>query len=286
MPLPEPKYFTICLTVISLLLMVSFQSCRSYKDLAYLSNLKLAPRQAEFPEWTGIDSVNFHSVDAGQMHYRIHPGDNLFVNITSGNAELDALYNPTHAGTPNSGNPTNLWTSQSGQFMFGYLVDGAGNVRLPAFGSIHVADLDQQECENAIREKAHEFLKEVTVRVRLLNFRVTVLGEVIAPGLFYNYNPSITIFDAIGLANGAKNTAALDHILVVRKEGARNRIIEVNLNDAALLKSEAYFIRPNDIVIVQPARFKNAELKLPVISIIASSITTLLLVLNFIANAY
>jgi polysaccharide export outer membrane protein len=260
--------------------------CRSYKDLAYLSSINITRLPAETPGWPFSDSLGFMPPFAAQLPYRIHPGDNLFVNITSGNAELDALYNPTHAGTPNSGNPTNLWTSQSGQYMFGYLVNSGGDIILPSFGAIHVAGLNQQECENTIRIRAFQYFKEVTVRVRLLNFRVTVLGEVMSPGLFYNYNPSITIFDAIGLANGAKNTAALDHVLVVRKDGNHNRIIEVNLHDAAVLKSEAYFVRPNDVIIVQPARFKNAELKLPVISIIASSVTTLLLVLNFIANAY
>ena len=282
-PYPHQLKYLIALLISSALLL---PGCRSYKDLAYLSGPDIARRQAETPGWPFTDSLEMIQEYAMQLPYRIHPGDNLFVNITSGNAELDALYNPTHAGTPNSGNPTNLWTSQSGQYMFGYLVNSGGDILLPSFGSIHVAGLNQQECEQAIRLRAGQYLKEVTVRVRLLNFRVTVLGEVISPGLFYNYNPSITIFDAIGLANGAKNTAALNHVLVVRKEDGRNRIIQVNLHDAALLKSEAYYIRPNDVIIVQPARFKNAELKLPVISIIASSVTTLLLVLNFIANAY
>ncbi len=240
--------------------------------MSYLANLDVQTQ----PKADSLQSV---------LH-RIQPGDNLFINVISGNAELDALYNPSTAGTSNSSNINNIWATQASQYVFGYLVDPQGKVQLPTFGALSVSGLTLAECEKAIQDRARQVLKEVTVRVRLLNYRVTILGEVFNPGVYFNYNPSINIFEALGLANGAKNTAALNQVLVLRKQGGGNKVIRINLNDAAVLGSDAYLIRPNDVIIVQPATYKNAELKLPIISIVASSVTTLLLILNFVANNY
>lgn len=259
-------------TLPCLLMLLGLAGCRSYLDMSYLSNLDIQGRVA---------------ADSSQrIAHHIQPGDNLFINVISGNAELDALYNPSTAGTSNSSNVNNIWAAQSSQYVFGYLVNPNGTVELPTFGALQVSGLTLTECEQAIRERARQVLKEVTVRVRLLNYRVTILGEVFNPGIYFNYNPSINIFEALGLANGAKNTAALNQVLVLRKQGNGNKVIRLNLNDAAVLGSEAYLIRPNDVIIVQPATYKNAELKLPIISIVASSVTTLLLILNFVANNY
>lgn len=246
--------------------------CRSYRDMSYLSNLNLSGQVA-------ADSVY-------QELHRIQTGDNLFINIISGNPELDALYNPSSAGTSASSNVNSIWANQSSQFVFGYLVSAQGEVQLPTFGAVSVKGMTLSECEQIILQRARQVLKEVTVRVRLLNYRVTVLGEVFNPGIYFNYNPSLTIFEALGLANGARNTAALNRVLVLRKQGSSNKAIPVNLNDASVLSSEGYMIRPNDVIIVQPATYKNAELKLPIISIVASSVTTLLLILNFVVNNY
>ena len=253
---------------------LGFTGCRSYRDMSYLSNLDLTP---------GAPAVD--SLDT-PLSYHIHPGDNLFVNVLSGNHELDVLYNPSTQGTTGSNAGNNIWSAQSSQYVFGYTVSAKGVLTLPTFGDIPVSGLTLPECEQVIKSRVLQVVKEATVRVRLLNYRITVLGEVFNPGVYFNYNHSANIFDAIGMANGAKNTAALNHVLVVRKAGDHNRIIRLNLNEASILRSEGYRILPNDVVIVQPASYKNAELKLPIISIVASSVTTLLLILNFVVKNY
>ena len=255
-----------------LVLAVCLFGCRSYRDMSYLTNLNLSGQIAADSSYREL--------------HRIQPGDNLFINIVSGNPELDALYNPSSAGTSASSNVNSIWANQSSQFVFGYLVNAQGEVQLPTFGAVSVKGMTLSECEQVVLQRARQVLKEVTVRVRLLNYRVTILGEVFNPGIYYNYNPSLTIFEALGLANGARNTAALNRVLVLRKQRMSNKAIPVNLNDAAVLSSEGYMIRPNDVIIVQPATYKNAELKLPIISIVASSVTTLLLILNFIVKNY
>jgi polysaccharide export outer membrane protein len=127
-------------------------------------------------------------------------------------------------------------------------------------------------------------LKDVTAKVRLLNFKVTVIGEVISPGVYYNYNPEFTVFDAISMANGTKNTTSIENVLVMREIGDQTQSFRLNLKSISSLTSEGYNLQPNDIVVVQPSRFKNLELQLPIYSLVLSSITTFILVLSFIED--
>jgi len=218
--------------------------------------------------------------------YKINVNDNLFVSIVSTNPELNAIYNPATVGVGSSGtggsSGANIWSTQSSQFVYGYLVDLDGSITLPTIGKIHVLGLTVPECELEIKEKATQYLKDVTAKVRLLNYKITVIGEVLNPGVYYNYNPEFTVFDAIGLANGTKNTAALNNVMVIREFGNKSQTFKLDLNSANTLTSDGFNIQPNDVIVVQPATFKNFELRLPIYSLILSTITTFILVLNYI----
>jgi polysaccharide biosynthesis/export protein len=268
------KYVLILLrghALVFLIFLVLLNSCRSSKDLTLLNDLQgeanLVPRSV-------LD-----------YRYRIKINDNLFVSIVSSNVELNQIYNPATAGSGSQGgNVVNVWGTQSGQFIYGYMVDVDGYITLPSLGKIHVVGMTIPECELEIETRANQYLKDVTAKVRLLNYKVTILGEVIDPGVYFNYNPDFTIMDLISMARGTKNTSALDNVLVIRQFGNKSQTFKVNLNSAGSLNSEAYNILPNDIVIIQPAKFKNLELRLPIYTLILSSITTFVLVLSYIQD--
>jgi polysaccharide biosynthesis/export protein len=264
------KYPLLKLSVSVLLLpsLIFLNSCRSFKDVTLLNDLQgetnLVPRSV-------LD-----------YRYRIKLNDNLFVSIVSPNVELNQIYDPATAGSGGGRSLTNVWSTQSGQYIYGYMVDVDGYITLPSIGKIHVVGMTFPECEAEIESKANQYLKDVTAKVRLLNYKVTILGEVVDPGVYFNYNPDFTVMDLISMANGTKNTSALDNVLVIRQFGNKSQTFKLNLNSAEALNSEAYNILPNDIVVVQPANFKNLELRLPIYTLILSSITTFLLVLNYI----
>lgn len=255
--------------LVLLLFLFLLNSCRSAKDLTLLNDLQgetnLVPRSI-------LD-----------YRYRIKINDNLFVSVVSSNVDLNLIYNPATAGSGTQGsNIVNVWSTQSGQFIYGYMVDVDGYITLPSLGKIHVVGMTIPECELEIETRATQYLKDVTAKVRLLNYKVTILGEVVNPGIYFNYNPDFTVMDLISMANGTKNTSALDNVLVVRQFGNKSQTFKINLNSAEALNSEAYNILPNDIVIVQPAKFKNLELRLPIYTLILSTITTFILVLNYV----
>lgn len=261
---------TLCQVFLYTYVLLMMSGCRSHRDMTYLNELTNQPGGLEV-----LTPMNA---------YRIKPFDNLFVSVVSGNTELDELYNPMLVGNGRSNNQNNMWGTQASQFVNGYLVNDQGEIVLPTFGPIKVSGMKLDECEERIRNHAMQYLKDATVKVRLLNYRITVIGEVQNPGVYYSYNPSVNIFDAIGLGGGSKNTADLGKVLLVRGKEKSVETYHLNLNSAEVLSSPGFKVYPNDVVIVQPARLKNAELRQPVFSLVFSSVTTFLLMLNFLVS--
>lgn len=250
-----------------IVLAVMFSSCRSYKNLILMRDADAKGVSARALPYT---------------NYKIKTYDNLYVSVVSSNPEMNAIYNPATVGNPGSGSGNNQWSTLSGQFVFGYIVDKDGFVTLPGIGKVHVLGLTIEDSEKEITSKATQYLKDVTAKVRLLNYKVTVIGEVISPGVYYNYNPEFTVFDAISMANGTKNTTSISNVLVMREIGDQTQTYRLNLKSLSALSSEGYNLQPNDVVVVSPSRFKNLELQLPIYSLVLSSITTFILVLSFI----
>lgn len=255
---------TLALFLISTLFL---SSCRSNKDLSYLRDTNSSEKL------NGPKNI---------LEYRIQPNDNLYVSVISPNSDMNELYNPATVGNQRTIN--NVWQNEPGQLVQGYLVETDGMVTLPSIGRIKISGLTMREAEQKIESKAKEYLKEVTAKVRLLNYKITVMGEINSPGVYYNYNYEFTIFDAISMAQGTKNSAKLERVLVLRQtpEGSQSYIL--NLNSKSALSSPAYFLEPNDVVVIQPSKYKNVELRLPLYTAALSTVTTLFLILNFIAN--
>jgi len=127
--------------------------------------------------------------------------------------------------------------------------------------------------------------KGSTVECKLLSFKFTVIGEVRAPGSYINYNNYLTVLEAIGRAGGVSDYGRRDKVLVVRPTETGTETYTLNLQDKNLLSSKAYFLLPNDVVIVEPLKHKIFNMNLPTISFIittvSSAITTTLLLINY-----
>jgi len=174
---------------------------------------------------------------------------------------------------------------ESGGYLYGYDVNSAGEIVLTAIGSIKVAGKTLEETRNMIQESADNVFKNSTVECKLLSFKFTVIGEVRAPGTYTNYNNYLTILEAIGRAGGVGDYGNRSRVLVVRPGDNGTRTFRLNLQDKQILSSEAYFLLPNDVVIVEPLKHKIFNLNLPTFSFIltsiTSTITTTLLLINY-----
>lgn len=211
--------------------------------------------------------------------YRIRPDDIIYVRILTGNPEISALYN----NTPSTGFSTSM-SSKADQYINGFTVDENGQIKLPVLGSLKVTDRTLKEIEQKIQELADEYLVDATVIVRLLNYKVTVLGEVDRPGVYSHYNDQLTILEAIGKAGDVSDLGDKRNIMVVRPVENGRITYQVDLTRKELLRSPAFFLKPGDVIYIKPSRSKAFQVNLPTMSILLSSITTTIVLLQYFNN--
>lgn len=145
-----------------------------------------------------------------------------------------------------------------------------------------VSGVTLSQVQSVVQKKADEFLKDAIVKVKLLNFKITIAGEVRNPNVYYNYNNSITILEALAMANGNTDFASIKNVMVIRPipQGEKTYMLDLSSKKAYL--SEAFYLQPNDYVIVQPDRYKNFQLNSQAYSLVLSSLSVLIAVLGFV----
>lgn len=210
--------------------------------------------------------------------YSIKTGDNLFVSIITSDEDLNKVYNPSQAGI--QAGAVQVYNDLAGQYVYGYEVAQDGTVSLPVIGKVSVNGMSITECEEAVREKAGEYLKDMAVKVRLLNYKVTLIGEVKKPGVYFNYNSEFTILDALSTAGGFTDFANLNEVKVIRPTANGDKVYILDMQDESAISSPAFYTLPNDIVTVPPAKNKNLPLKAPAITLVLAAASTALLLLN------
>jgi polysaccharide biosynthesis/export protein len=124
------------------------------------------------------------------------------------------------------------------------------------------------------------------VECKLLGFKFTVIGEVRTPGTYINYSNYLTVLEAIGHAGGITDFGRRDKLQVIRPVESGSKIYTLNLQDKSILSSNAYFLMPNDIVIVEPEKKKIFNLNLPTFSFIFTSVTSLLTTTLLLINYF
>jgi polysaccharide export outer membrane protein len=254
--------------IIPLIALVIFvASCSTQKELSYLNNLY------------ELGGENFFPMEVPD--YKIQPRDILYVSVKAQTPEgtlSEMLSDRTSANM-------NYLTNEGSAYMVGYSVDPKGDLTLPLLGKVPVEGMTVYEIRDLLQEKVDSLFRHAYVEVRLMSFKFTVIGEVRAPGSYVNYNDQLTVLEAIGRAGGISETGTKEKILVIRPEGDQTVTYHIDLQDKSLLSSPAYFITPNDVVIVQPNPKKVFNLNLPTISFIISTataaITTTLLLINY-----
>jgi len=249
-----------------LILAMNIVSCRSTKDMKYFQDLK--------------DNA-LQSIPEKSPEYLIKTDDNLYVDIQSMNLEVTQLFSPTKS-VNSSGGTQSDYGQVSSQYLNGYLVNQKGMILLPVIGSISVVGLTEEAAKDTIQIRVGEYFKDATVKVKILTYKVTVLGEVRNPGVYFNYNKSITILDALGLANGTTEFASIKKILVIRPNENGSKSFRLDLTGKKMMASEAFYLLPNDILYIEPDRYKNNTINTSKFSMALAAISTTVLILSYI----
>lgn len=262
------KIRTLSLLIIATTL--SLFSCRSSQELMYMKNVE--------------NNQLLNSLADTITEYVIKPGDILYVSIKSMNAEVNALFNPESNMERTSGNSYQKYTTPQGAYLYGFEVNKEGNLPLPMLGDIPVAGHPQAEIETIVQSYADKFLKEAIVKVKLLNYKVTIMGEVKAPGVYYNYNNNFTVLEALAMANGNSDYANITNVMVIRPQPNGKKAMIMDLSSADAWLQQGFYLHPNDYIFVQPDKHKNIQLNALAYSMIISSASLLLAVISLISK--
>jgi polysaccharide biosynthesis/export protein len=194
---------------------------------------------------------------AGIVKYEpiLQTGDILSIVVVTPNENSSKLFNrPTASQDAVAGSPSATPSAGSG-----YLIDANGNISIPYLGYLRAAGLTKMQLTDSLSSKLRMYVDSATVTVRLLNYKVTVLGEVVRPGSFNIPDEKVSVLDAIGLAGDLTVFGKRNNIRVIRQNesGLQSGIIDLNKGD--IFNSPFYYLRQNDIVYVEMNNKKMAN---------------------------
>ncbi len=254
------KIYFIAVLVVS----VVFAGCVSQKDVAYFYNVNSG----------SADSINTKFYTAHEA--RICSGDMLSITVTGLDPLAVAPFNLplVSYATPGS---DQLYAAPMLQ---SYLVDIKGNIDFPVLGQINLVGLTKSEAIKLISAKLTPYLKNAIVTIQFLNYKITVLGEVLRPGQYSINNERVTILDALGLAGDMTIYGKRNNVLITRENNGKLEFVRLNLNTDEVFKSPYFYLQQNDVIYVEPNKVKsiasqNVSLYLSAISTLVTSVAVI-----------
>ena len=219
------------------ILIVLVTSCASKKDIYYFQDIDSTAAENSF------------------KFLNIQPGDILDIQIKALNPESVLVFQ----------RQANLGLQQQQaqtRAIDGYLVGEDGSINLPIVGPIDTTNQSTKALAQIIQEALTPYINNPTVNIRLLNFRVSVLGEVNKPGTFTVLEERLSLPQALGLAGDLTINGDRNHLLLIRNEAGKKTNQVIDLTKTDFLQSPFYFLKQNDIIYVRPnnARVKSSGL--------------------------
>ncbi len=242
-------------------------SCASPEDFYYLRN-------------AGNEKIAGNSADTLTSNPMIQPGDQLSIVVISSSPELTILLNTNNLGGVQQVNQSIVSVTA------GYYVANNQTIEFPKLGVIATAGLTFKNLERIIEKGLSDYVKDVAVTVRRMNFRITVLGEVNRPGLYNIPYDRINILQAIGNAGDLTIFGKRDNILLVRETPQGKETVRLSLYDKELLNSPYYYLKSGDVLYVEPnkTRVNTNTTFFQVWPTIISSVSVLLVIVNQIVK--
>jgi polysaccharide export outer membrane protein len=186
------------------------------------------------------------------IEQKIQEDDLLSITVTSLNAESNMLFN---AGVlmPSGENRNTVISSPINE---NYLVNKNGFINYPVIGQINLKGLTKLEAVQKMSLLLNEYVQNPIINIRLMNFRITVIGEVQRPSTFIIPTEKVTILEALGLAGDMTAFGRRENVIIVREKDGVRSTTRLNLNEKSVLASPYYYLQQNDVIYVEPYKTK------------------------------
>lgn len=249
------------LAAIILLVSLLGSSCSSRKTtLAYFEDIITVPAGQ-------LDSLSYLT--------RIAPDDELRISITSSDLGATANFNLPEVNLATR----QLFGVSSVPRILSYMVNSQGDIEMPEIGLIHVSGMTVEELKNYLEERLRRWVADPLVTVDIVNFTVSVGGEVRQPKNITVNRGRYTILEALAEAGDLTEYGERSNIFVIRDRNGKREYAHLDLNNSEMLNSEYFYLEPNDYVYVAPNKVRqenskynqNNGFKLQIISTIVSA---------------
>lgn len=244
------------ITVVVLVLVLA--SCASRDKIRYYKGIE---------EAAYADSITYNPV--------LKQDDLLSIIVSSPSAEATANFNVASFGVGNTGLAPGATAEQPGYLS--YLIDNQGKIDFPVLGKLTLGGLTRSQAMSMIKAKLKDYIKDPFVTMRILNFKVSVTGEVTQPGSFPIATERVTLPEALAMAGDLTIYGKRDNILIIRETDGKKTYNFVDITKADFINSPFYYLSQNDMVYVEPNKVRmNGSTIGPNITVILSSLSLLL----------
>jgi polysaccharide export outer membrane protein len=227
------RYFFSVKKTISFLFVLLLFSCASRKDSVYYQNIDSLPAQ---------EKPNSYEI-------KIQPDDLLLIIVSADDPETAIPFNLSTVSVPSA---VNVNASRGQEMMQSYLVDAGGTIDFPVLGKLKVSGLSRTELMQLLEGKIAPYIKNPIINLRLMNFKVSVQGEVTLPGTYPVASDRITLIEALTMAKDLTIYGKRDNILVIREVDGVKSYNRVDITKADFIHSPFYYLAQNDVVYVEP----------------------------------
>lgn len=253
--------------ILLLLIIGLLASCVSQRQVKYL--------QKTLKQDTATTFANKRLSD-----YKIQSNDNLYIKVISLDDKSYSFFNKQAGSNSASFESYN----DAAIYLNSYNVDDSGYIMFPVIGKMYVKDLTLDQAKTLIQSMVNEYVKETIIIMKMVNFNITVVGEVRRPGQIKVYQEKINIFELISLAGDLTDFANRSKVALIRQTRGGSRVIYLDLNSDKILNSEYYYMRPNDILYVSPLGVKRWGFETFPWVVVFSAISTTILMVNYLKN--
>jgi len=246
-----------------LAVLIIFSSCIPQKKIKYLQPIH-------------EDSTNKSEFSyAAYQDYHLSIGDNLYIKVRSLDESSNNFFN--NMGNENRTSGYN----DASIYLNSYTVNPQGNIVFPFIGPVKVLGKTIEETTEIIEEIMNEYLKETTIIVKLVNYNITFVGEVRRPGEYKIYQDKINLFEAISMAGDISDYGNRNEVKLLRTNdnGTEMHILDLTRED--IIESPYFFLKPNDVIYVEPLKGKQFAFSTFPYALIFSTITTLIVLLTY-----